>query len=159
MYDKKFNERIKKFFNDDFFVSSFTFNPNDLKQKVNDVIKNNVENRDYSHNLPVTNIFEDGWSFRYELLTPGFTKKDISVELNNGYLSVSGERNKEDGKGDGEYISKEYHSTKFERTYSLPDNIVQDEVYAMIENGITTIFLPKEKPTKVNNLKRKVTVE
>ncbi len=157
MYYKKFNN-IKDFFNDDFFFSTFTYDLNDIKQKVNDKIKNAVDNREFSHNLPVTNVFEDGWSFRYELLTPGFTKKDVSVELENGSLTVNGER-KVDNKEEGQYISKEYHSMKFERTYKLPDNVVYDEIYAKVENGITTVFLPKEKPTKIKKGKRKITID
>ena len=81
MYYKKINDNIRDFFNDDFFHSTFSIDPTEFKQKVNDVIKNKMDNRGYSHNLPVTNIYEDGWSFRYELLTPGFTKKDLNVSI------------------------------------------------------------------------------
>ena len=162
MYYKKINDNIRDFFNDDFFHSTFSIDPTEFKQKVNDVIKNKMDNRGYSYNLPVTNIYEDDWSFRYELLTPGFTKKDINVSIENGSLSVEGER--KDGKiervmKEGGYISKEYHSTNFNRVFTLPDNVVCEEIHAKVKNGITTIFFPKEKKSNPKTHTRKITID
>ena len=162
MYYKKFNDNIRDWFNDDFFYSTFSIDPTEIKQRVTDTIKNKMDNKEYSYNLPVTNIYEDDWSFRYELLTPGFTKKDINVSIENGSLSVEGER--KDGKiervmKEGGYISKEYHSTNFNRSFTLPYNIVCEEIHAKVENGITTIFLPKEKKSNPKTHNRKITVE
>jgi HSP20 family protein len=159
MYYKKINDNIRDFFNDDFFHSTFSIDPTEFKQKVNDVIKNKMDNRGYSHNLPVTNIYEDGWSFRYELLTPGFTKKDLNVSIENGTLLVEGERKTDDKLEEGSYISKEYHSTKFNRTFTLPDNVVCEEIHAKVKNGITTIFFPKEKKSNPKAHNRKITVD
>ena len=162
MYGKNFNEILKEILKDDFFVSSTTFRSDDLKQKVNNVKKNKENNSKFSYNLPVTNIHEDDWSFRYELLTPGFTKKDINVSIENGSLSVDGER--KDGKiervmKEGGYISKEYHSTNFNRVFTLPDNVVCEEIHAKVTNGITTIFFPKEKKSNPKTHNRKITVD
>ena len=162
MYGKNFNEILKEILKDDFFVSSTTFRSDDLKQKVNNVKKNKENNSKFSYNLPVTNIYEDDWSFRYELLTPGFTKKDINVSIENGSLSVDGER--KDGKiervmKEGGYISKEYHSTNFNRVFTLPDNVVCEEIHAKVKNGITTIFFPKEKKSNPKTHTRKITID
>ena len=158
MYGKNFNEILKEILKDDFFVSSTTFRSDDLKQKMNNVKKNKENNSKFSHNLPVTNIYEDDWSFRYELLTPGFTKKDINVSIENGSLSVEGEKER-DLIVEGGYISKEYHSTNFNRSFTLPDNIVCEEIHAKVENGITTIFFPKEKKSNPKAHNRKITVD
>ncbi|MHA2377348.1 MAG: Hsp20/alpha crystallin family protein [Candidatus Thorarchaeota archaeon] len=162
MYYKKFNDNIRDWFNDDFFYSTFSVDPTEIKQRVTDTIKNKMDNKKYSYNLPVTNIYEDDWSFRYELLTPGFTKKDINVSIENGSLSVEGER--KDGKiervmKEGSYISKEYHSTNFNRVFTLPDNVVCEEIHAKVKNGITTIFFPKEKKSNPKTHNRKITVD
>ena len=123
------------------------------------IIKNKMDNKEYSYNLPVTNIYEDGWSFRYELLTPGFTKKELTISLENGNLIVKGERKIDDKKDEGTYISKEYHSTKFNRSFTLPNNVVCEEIHAKVENGITTIFFPKEKKSNPKTHTRKITID
>ncbi len=159
MYYKKFNDNIRDWFNDDFFYSTFSIDPTEIKQRVNDVIKNKMDNKEYSYNLPVTNIYEDGWSFRYELLTPGFTKKELTISLENGNLIVKGERKIDNKKDEGTYISKEYHSTKFNRSFTLPNNVVCEEIHAKVENGITTIFFPKEKKSNPKTHTRKITID
>jgi len=158
---KKFNNNFnfRDFLNDDFFFSTSSVDPTEIKQRVSDVIKNKLDNKEYSYNLPVTNIYEDEWSFRYELLTPGFTKKEINISLEKENLLVVGDRKEGDKKETGTYISKEYHSTKFNRTFKLPTNIVCEEIHAKVENGITTIFFPKEKKSNPKKHTRKITIE
>ena len=150
-----FNNLFRDFLNEDFFWSNATVHP--LFNRLN----NNVpvsSNRDYTQNLPSTNIYEDEWSFRYELATPGFTKKELHVELEGDVLTVWGENLNKKKKETGEYVSKEYHSTKFQRSFQLPSNVVCDEIHAKVENGVTTLFLPKVTPTKSTKTNRKIDV-
>jgi HSP20 family molecular chaperone IbpA len=162
MYDKNFNDILNGLIKGGFFVSTSTLNTDELKQKVNNVKKNKEGNGKFSHGLPVTNIYEDGWSFRYELLTPGFTKKDINITIENEYLLVEGEREKRETNKkleEGGYISKEYHATNFNRSFILPDNVVCEEIHAKVSNGITTIFFPKEKKSNSKTHNRKIIVD
>tara|TARA_Y100000401_G_scaffold26985_1_gene19298 strand:- start:1700 stop:2161 length:462 start_codon:yes stop_codon:yes gene_type:complete len=148
-----FNDFLRDFLNEDFFWSNSTTYP--FVRGLNNKVP--VTKRDYSQNLPTTNVFEDEWSYKYELATPGFTKKELSVELENNMLTVKGERVIEH-KDNGEYISKEFHSSKFYRTFPLPENVVADEIHAKVENGITTLFLPKLTPTKNKKENRKIEI-
>lgn len=109
-------------------------------------------------NVPSVNVFEDEWVFKYEIVTPGLTKEDLSIEINGDTLKFSGEKRGEKTEK-GDYVSKEYHISKFHRTFEIPNNVVSDEIYAKAENGITTIFLPKEKPTKSKSYKRAVNID
>jgi HSP20 family protein len=93
------------------------------------------------------------------LATPGFTKNDLKIELENNMVTVYGEKKLTNKKEKGEYISKEYHSTKFYRSFTLPENVVVDEIHAKVENGITTLFLPKVTPTKSKNLSKTIEIE
>lgn len=111
-----------------------------------------------SDNLPATNIVETKGDYQYELATPGFDKKDIKVDLNASVLTIKGEKTVEDKKSDKDYLSKEFHFYKFSRTFDVPDNVVLDEIYAKVENGITTLFLPKEKIGKKESAKRTIDV-
>lgn len=66
---------------------------------------------------------------------PGFSENDIQVDIKGGLLKISGEvKIEEDG----------FSSDKsFSKSWSLPDNIVQDKVEATIKNGILTVKIPK----------------
>ena len=149
-----FNNLFREFFNtDDLFWSNATMHP--LFNKFNNTVPTS---RDYSHNLPSTNVYEDEWSFRYELATPGFTKKDLNIELDSDVLTVWGEKTCKNKKETGEYVSKEFHATKFQRSFHLPTNVVCDEIHAKVENGVTTLYLPKVTPTKTKKENRKIEI-
>ena len=151
MYNRNLNDFIKEFMNDDFFGRSYEIN-------IPKIRTNNLKRRDYSDNTTPTNVYEDEWSYRYELSTPGFTKKDLTIKIEENVLEVKGERKTENKKDKGEYISKEYHTSKFFRTFNLPENVVLDEVHAKVENGITILFLPKVTPTKKKNGSRTIDI-
>ena len=74
--DKSFNEFLKEFMNDDFLGGI-----NNTKITLPKIRRNtNLSTREYGQNVPTTNVYEDEWSFRYELSTPGFTKTDLTIE-------------------------------------------------------------------------------
>ena len=148
---RNFNDLLREFINDDFFGGRYQLN---LPVRENNT---NLTNREYSQNVPATNVYEDEWSYRYELSTPGFTKKDLTIELEDTILVVKGER-KVEKTSKSECVSKEYHSTKFYRAFNLPENVVVDEIHAKVENGITNIFLPKVTPTKNKKVNRKIDI-
>tara|TARA_B100001175_G_C19386496_1_gene579215 strand:- start:457 stop:915 length:459 start_codon:yes stop_codon:yes gene_type:complete len=151
MYNRNLNDFIKEFMNDDFFGRSYEIS-------IPKIRTNNLKTKDYSDNTPSTNVYEDEWSYRYELSTPGFTKKDLTIKMEENILEVKGERKIEDKKNKGEYISKEYHTSKFFRSFNLPENVVLDEVHAKVENGITILFLPKVAPTKKKSGSRTIDI-
>ena len=154
---REFNNILREFLNED-FLTNFHYDPffnlPKLRNKNNEI----SNNKDYSQNSPATNVFEDEWSYKFELSTPGFTKKDLKIELDNNVVTICGER-KVESKKEGEYISKEYHSTQFHRSFTLPENVVADEIHAKSQHGITTLFLPKVTPTKSKNLTKTIAVE
>ncbi len=153
MYNREFNNFLREFMNDDFFGG--------INSRISLPKRNNngLTKREYSENTPSTNVYEDEWSYRYELSTPGFTKKDLTITLENSLLEVKGERTVENKKDKGEYVSKEYHSTKFFRSFNLPENVVLDEVHAKVENGITILYLPKVTPTKSKKVSRNIEID
>ncbi len=88
---------------------------------------------------------KDNYEMSVEL--PGFDKKDIHLNLEDGYLTISAEvnRSKEEK---GEFISRERFSGKAFRSYYVGD-VEKEAVKAAYENGVLTITFPKENPEKV----------
>lgn len=121
-------------------------------------LNNGNKSLGFNSNFPYTNVFEDEWVYKYEIITPGLSKENLQIEINGETLTFSGER-KDEKTDNGDYVSKEYHYNKFFRTFVIPTNVVSEEIYAKTENGITTIYLPKEKPTKTKSYNRKVSID
>lgn len=92
-----------------------------------------------------TDIEETDSGYEVSIDMPGFEKEDISLALENGYLTVSAER-KEKEEGKQKFLRKE-RAVKFSRTFYLPD-VNEDEIKASYKNGVLGITLPKEDPKK-----------
>lgn len=79
---------------------------------------------------------------------PGMKQEDINIEVQDRVLSISGERKREEKS----VRHSERFYGRFERQFSLPDNVNADAVEANYENGVLKIALPKleeVKPKKV----------
>jgi len=77
---------------------------------------------------------------------PGFDKKDISVSIADGILTIESKEEK------GDYYRREISSSSLARSISLPGNVDESKVVANLKNGILEITLPKaetSKPRKV----------
>jgi HSP20 family protein len=72
---------------------------------------------------------------------PGLTEKDIELSMDEGMLTIRGERQQErDDKARG--YSERYYG-RFERRLALPRGVEQDKADARFENGLLTVTLPK----------------
>ena len=89
--------------------------------------------------------FKDRLEINSEI--PGLTKKDISIEIKEGVLSISGQKNGKLEKEDkGTYLYRELKHSSFRRTFTLSDNLKTNDIKATFENGILNITLPKTEP-------------
>src|SRR3954462_13896281 len=69
--------------------------------------------------MPSANIKERADDFKIDLAVPGMDKKDFSVEVDNGILTVSGERKEENNEENEKHTRREFHYGSFKRTFSL----------------------------------------
>jgi len=105
--------------------------------------------------VPRTDIHETDKEVYLDIEVPGLSKDDIKVEVKNNVLTVSGER-KLDRKTDTPDGSRvERHYGRFERTFSLPDTVVEDKIAAAYTDGVLTLTLPKTEKA----IPKEVTVE
>lgn len=93
---------------------------------------------------------EDGYNLAFDL--PGMAKKDITINFQEGVLTVSG--NREDAvAGEGQnFLRLERRSGAFERSFKIPNAIQTDKISAAYKDGVLTISLLKAeevKPIKV----------
>jgi len=92
---------------------------------------------------PRTDLSETDNAFRIRLDVPGMTKEDITINLQNNTLTVSGERSSERQEEGEEYVRVERAFGNFHRTFTLPDAVDPDSVEAAYDDGVLTINVPK----------------
>ena len=99
--------------------------------------------------LPAVNVKEDNDSYMIEVAAPGMTKEDFKVDYENGRLTISSERKNESKEKDGNYTRREFSYQSFQRSFTVPENIVNGEkIAATYKEGILHISLPKREEVK-----------
>ena len=107
--------------------------------------------------LPATNIKEEEKSYEIELAVPGMKKEDITVEMEDKLLTISGKNQEEKEEKKAAYLRKEYKSSSFVRSFSLPDNADESSITTGYEDGILRIRIEK-KPVDVKKEKRAIPI-
>ncbi|MDN3677817.1 Hsp20/alpha crystallin family protein [Flavobacterium paronense] len=93
--------------------------------------------------LPEANIVENKKEYQIELAAPGLDKKDFNIEMKNGMLTISAEKEAETKSEDKNYLTREFSYSSLYRSFVLPDNLVADKIDAKYENGVLKLKLPK----------------
>ena len=77
---------------------------------------------------------------------PGFKKEDLSLQLNNGYLTIQAAKafDKDEKDKEGRYIRRERYSGSMSRSFYVGSRITEPDIHAKYENGILTQNIPKE---------------
>lgn len=102
---------------------------------------------------PAVDIYETDHELVLKADVPDVDPKDVAIQLENGTLTLKGERkfeNEKSGKG-FHRVERSYGS--FVRAFSLPETIDPEQVKADYKNGVLTITLPKKeiaKPRTIN---------
>lgn len=96
-------------------------------------------------------ITEENGNYVIAVDMPGYDKKDVSVELKNGYLMVSASKSeeKEENKDNKKnYIHRERYYGSCSRSFYVGDGVKEENVKAAFENGTLKLTLPKTEPEK-----------
>jgi len=98
--------------------------------------------------LPPVDILEskDAYVIRAEL--PGMKKEDFNLEVNDGTLTLSGERKVNSVSEGVEYHRTERVNGRFSRSFYLPRTVRQDGIKASYQDGILEINVPKAEEAK-----------
>lgn len=103
--------------------------------------------------MPSTNIKERHADFKIDLAAPGMDKKDFKVEVENGVLTVSGER-KEETKEESERLTRrEFYYGSFKRSFSLPENADAENITAAYQDGILSLTIARLDDSKQKSKK------
>jgi len=92
---------------------------------------------------PAVNIKENEKDFELELSVPGRKKSDFNIEIDKDVLTVSSEIKIEDEVSKDNYTRREFSSTSFKRSFTLPETVNNDKIDATYVDGILKFTLPK----------------
>jgi HSP20 family protein len=97
---------------------------------------------------PAVDMFEKDDQVVIKAELPGLEKKDISLDLQNGVLTLKGERKYENEVKEENYYRREMSCGKFIRSFTLPGDVDADKIKAEFQNGLLTVEVPKPEEHK-----------
>jgi len=102
----------------------------------------------YADWSPAVDIQEDDKSIKFLVELPGMKKEDVKVELDDGVLTISGERtlSEEVKKENMRHVERYYG--KFVRAFRLPEVADLDSAKATMENGVLAVTVDKKEVQK-----------
>jgi len=105
---------------------------------------------------PVVDVVEDENEYRIKAELPEVQKADVKVIVENGVLTISGER-----KAEKEEKTRKYHRAErvygsFARSFSFPEDADESKVSAEFKDGLLTVRLAKSEKAKPRSVDVKV---
>ena len=92
-----------------------------------------------------TDIRETDDNYEVSIDLPGFKKEEITVELDNGYLTISAAKglDKDESKK-GRLIRQERYAGSMTRSFYIGDNVEKGDIEATYRHGVLTLTVPKK---------------
>ena len=111
----------------------------------------------HAKNLMKTDVRETEHTYELDIDLPGFKKDEVSVDLKDGYLTISAAKGLDKDESDkaGRYIRQERYAGTCSRSFYVGEGVEPSDVSAKFEDGILRLSLPKleqkqlPKPTTV----------
>ena len=108
-------------------------------------------------NLMKTDIRENDNGYELDMDLPGFKKDEITVNLRDGYVTISAERGMERNEKDektGKFVRQERYSGSCQRSFYVGEDVKQEDMKARFEDGILHLEFPKASPKQVEESHR-----
>ena len=106
---------------------------------------------------PLVDIYEKEDSLVIKAELPGIKEKDIDIHVENGVLTLKGERKRETEVNDENYHRSERYYGTFTRTFALPTTVDIPKIRAGYRDGILEVIMPKAETAKPKRIEIKTT--
>ncbi len=93
-----------------------------------------------------TDIREKDDNYEISVDLPGFRKEDITVELDNGYITINASKNldKDDNNKKGKLLRQERYAGSMTRSFYVGENVEKEDVDANYRHGVLNLTIPKK---------------
>ena len=122
------------------------FNPR-FTSDLFDVIDRNFPTGEVSEKcmLPKVDVRETKDAYLLDMDLTGCTDKDVQINLKDRILSISSvKEEKKEEKTEGEFLIKERRTSRFARSFTLPEDINGEKVKAEFKNGLLSVLIPRK---------------
>ena len=92
---------------------------------------------------PAVDIFEDEKQITLSADLPDMQEKDLDIRVEDGHLTIEGERKFENEEKKDNYHRIERRYGSFQRMFALPENVDADHIAAKYDKGVLKVTLPK----------------
>lgn len=96
---------------------------------------------------PKVNVYEYDDTIGIIAEIPGLDKKNVSVDIEENVLTISGDKHGFDTKG-GKCITRELKQSSFKRSFNLGEHLNGNDISAIFKDGMLEILIPKIEPTQ-----------
>jgi HSP20 family protein len=120
-----------------------------LRERMLSLFDNNLSGRDEELSFyPAVNVTETETEYKIKAELPGMKKENVKVTLENGLLTLSGERRQEHEEKNARYHVYESSYGKFSRSFNLPGDTDPNKVNAEFADGVLDISVAKGESSK-----------
>lgn len=106
---------------------------------------------------PTVDIYEDEKSYYLDAELPGYSEKDVDVHIDKHVLKISSvceaETEEKEESKEPRYLIRERYCRSFERSFTLPEGIDEENIVGEFTNGVLHITMPKvpeKQPKKID---------
>ena len=113
--------------------------------------------RNAAHEMK-TDVHEQEDHFEVDIDLPGFKKEELTLQLENGYLTVGAAKGLEEEKTTkkGRVVRQERWAGSMQRSFYVGEEIKEEDIAAKFENGVLSLTIPKK---EVKKLPEKKTIQ
>lgn len=108
-----------------------------------------------------TDVRETDKGYMVDIDMPGFKKDDISLDLQNGYLTVSAHRNSshEDKDDNGRWLRRERYAGSCSRSFYVGEDVKDSDIHASYKDGTLCLEMPKPAAQQQVETKHHIAIE
>ena len=128
----------------------------EFEQMLNSFFGNHWHQPTQQQFSPRVEVTEEKDHLRLQAELPGLEKDAIKVIVEDGILTISGEKKSEKKEEGTDFLWSEFSSGSFSRSFTLPDYIEAEKIEADYRNGILALTFPKMEKAKPKEIEVKI---
>ena len=142
-----FNRNNLPFFDRDDFLTPFDkMFDNLVETQFPDIVKQ-VGVKPYQGSAyPKVNVYEYDDKIGIVAEIPGLNKKQLNVEVEEGILTISGDKHNTFENDGAKVLRKELKQSSFKRSFELGEQLDGDDISANFKDGVLSVTIPKKEP-------------
>ena len=98
--------------------------------------------------MPPVNVTENQNDYMVSLAAPGLKKDDFKVDISGNMVTISSEKEESKEEKDKNFTRKEYSYSSFSRSFTLPEDVMQEKIEAKYEDGVLKLKLPRKEEAR-----------